>query len=181
MLSASRGEARRATRQPWSSARAGARRGPGAWTPGCFRWGPGARRTAPGAPLSGVGLGVPRGWRMQFCSLPPLTGGEGRPLLLPSGSLPPPLSPYFWPRTVLSPDLLNPNTRLSSGPPAPSSLLRSRLYPSTNLPSPLQNLPDAPEPFLPASLAAFPGRTLFPTQRNPVFTSLLLGSAAVLP
>lgn len=84
-----------------SSAPAGAGRGHGA---GVAQPEPPARSRVPGAHLSGVWLGVRRGWRLQFSVLfLHLLGGKAT-LLLPSGSpRSTPKLPYFCPRAVLFP------------------------------------------------------------------------------
>ena len=182
MVSASLGEARR-----WARGRLGVQRGQvsaGTRRPDArvAPSGSRARRRAPGAFLSGVWPGVRRGWRLQFSSLfLHLLGRGGRRLCsfhmgLP---LPPLISLLVTTRGSLSRPAHLIHSSLSGTPctfllPAAPSL-------STNEPSFSHSktylvLPSPSSAALPAS----PGRTLFPAQPNPVFTSLLLGSAAVL-
>lgn len=116
-----------------------------------------------------------------FCPFPPLVGGEGD-----SAS-------SFWvsPLHSQAPLLLSTRGSLSTCSPSILVLLRDSLHPSPSCgpgcihpracPLLLQNLPATPEPSQPLPQQHTRGRGLFPTWTNQVFTSLLLGSATVLP
>lgn len=169
MREASRGEARRGQEffGDTSSARAGT------------RWARGARAPAAsgrGGGLSGVWLGVPRGQRLQFSARSLHLLGKGTTSAPFWGSpITPSLPTYDHERSCLQSStqtlvsLWDPLQPLSPYTPARNA--------TADLPSPTPKATRCSRALLPASLAASPGRTLFPTSGNGF--SLASASAAL--